>query len=91
MSADVAMTKRGFGEMAITATLAGPIFNILFGTGLSALKTILSKDPLNNYLQFSTIKEDGSFDKSAMIAIVLIFTQMVVMIIGLINALVNNF
>ena len=31
MSADVAMTKKGFGEMAVTATIAGPIFNILVG------------------------------------------------------------
>ena len=31
MSADVAMTKKGFGEMAITATVAGPIFNVLMG------------------------------------------------------------
>ena len=31
VSADVALTKRGFGEMAITATMAGPIFNILVG------------------------------------------------------------
>ena len=31
MSANVAMTKKGFGEMAITGTMAGPIFNILIG------------------------------------------------------------
>jgi sodium/potassium/calcium exchanger 6 len=31
MSADVAMTKKGFGEMAIAGTMAGPIFNILMG------------------------------------------------------------
>ena len=35
MSADVAMTKKGFGEMAITATMAGPIFNIMVGGFLS--------------------------------------------------------
>jgi Ca2+/Na+ antiporter len=35
MSADVAMTKKGFGEMAITATIAGPVFNILMGMGMS--------------------------------------------------------
>jgi sodium/potassium/calcium exchanger 6 len=35
MSADVAMTKKGFGEMAITATMAGPIFNIMMGGFLS--------------------------------------------------------
>ena len=34
MTADVAMTKRGYGEMAVTGTLAGPIFNILAGLGL---------------------------------------------------------
>jgi sodium/potassium/calcium exchanger 6 len=37
MSADVAMTKKGFGEMAITATVAGPIFNVLMGGFLSTL------------------------------------------------------
>lgn len=30
-STNIAMTKKGFGEMAITGTLAGPIFNILVG------------------------------------------------------------
>jgi Ca2+/Na+ antiporter len=35
MSADIAMTKKGFGEMAITATLAGPVFNILVGMAIS--------------------------------------------------------
>lgn len=35
MSADVAMTKKGFGEMAVTGTMAGPIFNILVGQGVS--------------------------------------------------------
>ena len=31
LSTNIAMTKKGFGEMAITGTLAGPIFNILVG------------------------------------------------------------
>ena len=35
MAADVSMTKKGFGEMAITATLAGPVFNTLVGMSLS--------------------------------------------------------
>lgn len=34
MTADVAMAKRGYGEMAITGTIAGPIFNILAGLGM---------------------------------------------------------
>ena len=29
MNANVAMTKKGFGEMAITGCMAGPVFNVL--------------------------------------------------------------
>lgn len=42
MSADVAMTKKGFGEMAMTATVAGPVMNILLGQGLSMMIGIIS-------------------------------------------------
>lgn len=42
MTADVAMTKRGFGEMAVTGALAGPIFNILAGLGLGQTISIIS-------------------------------------------------
>ena len=31
LTADLAMTKKGFGEMAITGAMAGPVFNILVG------------------------------------------------------------
>tara|TARA_B110000285_G_C14947736_1_gene525176 strand:- start:213 stop:353 length:141 start_codon:yes stop_codon:yes gene_type:complete len=41
MTADVAMTKRGYGEMAVTGTLAGPIFNILAGLGLGQTLSII--------------------------------------------------
>ena len=34
LNADLAMTKRGYGEMAVTATIAGPTFNILAGLGI---------------------------------------------------------
>lgn len=47
MAADVAMTKKGFGEMAITGTIAGPIFNVLIGIGLANVTAILnSSNPL---------------------------------------------
>jgi len=42
LSADVAMTKKGFGEMAMTATVAGPVMNILVGQGFSMLLGILT-------------------------------------------------
>jgi sodium/potassium/calcium exchanger 6 len=35
MSADCAMTQRGFGEMACTACVAGPVFNFLCGIGFA--------------------------------------------------------
>ncbi len=38
------MTKKGFGEMAMTATVAGPVMNILVGQGLSMLIQILTFD-----------------------------------------------
>lgn len=42
LNADVAMTKKGFGEMAITGCMAGPIFNILCGLGLSCVSMLLN-------------------------------------------------
>lgn len=41
MNANVAMTKKGFGEMAVTGCLAGPVFNILFGLGISLSLALL--------------------------------------------------
>lgn len=47
MSADVAMTRRGFGEMAITGCIAGPIFNVAVGAGISnTLGVIKFKAPV---------------------------------------------
>lgn len=58
LSADVAMTKKGFGEMAITGTMAGPIFNVLMGMGLSLV------------LKFASTKSDkGVFGDSVPVSI----------------------
>jgi Ca2+/Na+ antiporter len=47
--ADVAMTRRGFGEMAITGCMAGPVFNVLVGLGVSVTKTILTEKGLSAF------------------------------------------
>jgi sodium/potassium/calcium exchanger 6 len=36
--ANVAVTKRGYGEMAITGCYSSPLFNTLIGLGASAIK-----------------------------------------------------
>jgi sodium/potassium/calcium exchanger 6 len=42
MNANVAMTKKGFGEMAITGCMAGPVFNVLMGLGLSTVFSLIN-------------------------------------------------
>lgn len=60
MSSDVAMVKRGYGEMAITATVAGPLFNTLIGLGMALVLGILrAKDPSTAFIRFSLIEQDG--------------------------------
>ncbi len=61
VSADVALTKKGFGEMAITATMAGPLFNILVGQGLGTLLQILKDgDASKNKISYSLFSTDKS-------------------------------
>lgn len=36
--ASVAISKNGFGEMAFTGCVAGPVFNLLLGLGLTTLR-----------------------------------------------------
>jgi sodium/potassium/calcium exchanger 6 len=36
--ATIAISKKGFGEMAITGCVAGPVFNLMFGMGLTTIR-----------------------------------------------------
>ena len=88
LNADVAMTKKGFGEMAITGCLAGPIFNILVGLGFSGIMTTINK-PFGKGIEFSLSKYnpqsgEEEFNDNAVIPLLLILSQLVV--IGLILA-----
>jgi Ca2+/Na+ antiporter len=99
MSADVAMTKKGFGEMAIAGTMAGPIFNILMGQGLSLTLGIIQKGSKMEEgimgLKFDVSafnKGDGSFDMdNAVIPVTLLVSLSTVLIILLINALTHKY
>lgn len=91
MSADVAMAKKGFGEMAITALIAGPIFNILAGSGLSSLKQLIllqSYDKKTREAYPITFSID---DKGSIVSVILIFSTLLVLTINLLNGLLNNY
>lgn len=44
MMANSAIARKGYARMAITGSIAGPLFNLFFGLGLSLLKSIISGD-----------------------------------------------
>ena len=69
MKCNTAMAKKGFGEMAITACISGPVFNLNFGLGLPFILLFLNpyKQDLipGGYagtIRWSLFTEDGSFN-----------------------------
>lgn len=91
MSADVAMTKRGFGEMAVTATIAGPVFNIAIGAGLSLLVANFKFGHPINFSMHPVINGVPTFDPVAVLPFTLMIGQLFAMVLVLINAFSNKF
>lgn len=99
LSADVAMTKKGFGEMAMTATVAGPVMNILVGQGLSMLIQILTFDQgptalLDRKVEFYIFyleKEERQINLLSVLPTILIAAAMLVIVNAFINAVTNKF
>lgn len=55
------MTRKGFGEMAITACMASPIFNSLFGIGLPVLIKLLRNRKTNpDYVVYFSLYKDNN-------------------------------
>ena len=78
--------------MAITGTMAGPIFNVLMGMGLSmVLKFASSSNPFTSNVNVSIYLENGEFAKNAVLPLGLIVGQLVVLLVLLVNALLKNF
>lgn len=88
MNANVAMTKKGFGEMAVTGCLAGPVFNILIGLGFSCFLTLIQDSDAS--IDWGLTDKDGNFDKGNVLPFGLIASMLVVLIIIFINMLMNN-
>lgn len=57
LSLNITLVKGGYGEMAVTTAIAGPLLNLLIGLGISLVKTnILYGDiPFNVYRKESLI------------------------------------
>lgn len=95
MSADVAMTKKGYGEMAITATLAGPIFNVAVGQFSANLVALLNNskggDITKRYIVFSLFDNDHNINLGAVLPLTIIVGSIIVTIMVLVNALINRF
>lgn len=97
LTADLAMSKKGFAEMAITGTLAGPIFNILVGMGISdLLKLFQSPKPFEAHIRLSIYKVDEAkgelvFDPQSLLPLVLVVFQIVTLAILLWNSMKTNY
>lgn len=99
MSANVTMTKKGFGEMAMTGCMAGPIFNMLIGLGLSTLISLLNDHKGKAAsIPFSMYKEDlmgtqisREFNLGSVIPIGLLSSQLFVLAIILMSVIKNNY
>ncbi len=74
------MTRKGFGEMAITGSIASAIFCILVGLGLSTLIPLIkqSKNEKNPSVPWSAFLEDGyTFDYNSVLPITLILSLLI--------------
>ena len=93
LSASLAMTKKGFGEMAITGSIASAIFCILVGLGLSTFKPLF-KNFLNgkcSEIDWTAYNTDGSFEKSSIVPLTLIISLLLMLIFLFLNALRNGY
>ena len=100
LSADVAMTKKGFGEMAMTTTVAGPVMNILVGQGLSMLIQILTFDQgptalldrkVEFYIFYLEGPRKGQINLLSVLPTILIASAMLVIVNAFINAVTSKF
>ena len=92
MTADVAMTKKGFGEMALTGTVAGPIFNILIGQGVSqTLHFLALDDPWNSSTRVALYNTDGSFITTSVLPFTLVTGNLVILTMIILNAIQRKF
>ena len=93
VGADVAMTKKGFGEMAITGTQAGAVFNVLMGLGLGLTLKFVTSDAGKVPYTIWKKDEDGNktFNENAMLPMGLIICELGICTVILIGTIVRDY
>ena len=89
MGADVAMTKKGFGEMAITGTQAGAVFNVLVGLGLGLTLKFLTSEARS--VPYTIWKQDGSFNENAMLPLGLIVCELGILVVIFVGTIMRDY
>lgn len=69
--ASMSISKKGFGEMAVTGCVAGPVFNLMLGLGLITVKCNLQ---LDGGIKFSRKDENGNLTLAIILASILILS-----------------
>lgn len=90
LNANVAMTKKGFGEMALTGCMAGPVFNVFCGLGASCVLMLINHP--HDSIAFSLFDEkDGSLNTKAVLPFGLLCAEIPALIVIFSNALLNDY
>lgn len=71
--ASMSISKKGFGEMAVTGCVAGPVFNLMLGLGLITVKCNLL---LEDGIEFSRSDPQGLLTLSIILASILILSTL---------------
>lgn len=71
--ASISISKKGFGEMAITGCVAGPVFNLMLGLGLITVKANLI---LEDGIEFSRHDPEGLLTLLIILASILILSTL---------------
>ena len=71
--ASMSISRKGFGEMAVTGCVAGPVFNLMLGLGLITVKCNLI---LEDGIEFSKSDPQGMLTLSIILASILILSTL---------------